>query len=284
MLEMEKRELRLTEATEAAENERLEYERKKKELTVASEKTRSTLAAQLNDEFQTSKEYVRHLIADLQKEPGIAKAQKVQKELDSLRKELGWLDKASTQTNGSKPRFSSGQLVKVRSLNQRGVLVSIADKKNDGSDAIATVKAGSLNLKVPLSDLEPAGNEIPYEQKTGKSRLQKMATDIRRRGVGSSSEPGTENRQSNQIRVFVRTSSNTLDIRGQRVDEGLANLDQFLNQAMVHETSPVMVIHGHGTGALKSAVRDALASNNALEQYRPGENHEGGDGVTIVEL
>jgi DNA mismatch repair protein MutS2 len=295
MLEMENREQRLNEATEAAERERREYEQKKKELTVASEKTRSTLAAQLNDEFQTSKEYVRHLIADLQKEPGIAKAQKVQKELDSLRKELGWLDKANTPANASKPRFTPGQSVKVRSLNQRGILVSITEKKADGSEAIATVKAGSLNLKVPLSDLELSGGGAgsgsgtgsDHETRPGKSRLQKMTADIKRRGGGSASHQQSSNQHSNhsnQIRVFVRTSSNTLDIRGQRVDEGLSNLDQFLNQAMVHETSPLMVIHGHGTGALKSAVRDALASNNALEQYRPGENHEGGDGVTIVEL
>jgi DNA mismatch repair protein MutS2 len=292
MLEMENRERRLNEATEAAQRERLEYEQKKKELTVASERTRSTLAAQLNDEFQTSKEYVRHLIAELQKEPGIAKAQKVQKELDSLRKELGWLDKANTSAGASKPRFTPGQSVKISSLNQRGILVSIAEKKSDGSEAIATVKAGSLNLKVPVSDLELSGSGngggsgrgSEHESRPGRSRLQKMTADMRKREASSASQHDGAGQHSNQIRVFVRTSNNTLDIRGQRVDEGLANLDQFLNQAMVNETSPLMVIHGHGTGALKSAVRDALASNNALEQYRPGENHEGGDGVTIVEL
>jgi DNA mismatch repair protein MutS2 len=68
------------------------------------------------------------------------------------------------------------------------------------------------------------------------------------------------------------------------VDEALSNLDQFLNQAIVHETSPIMIIHGHGTGALRNAIREALSTNSSLEQFRPGENYEGGDGVTIVEI
>lgn len=283
MSELEKREQLMNEAIQAAERERLDYEQKQKELTVASEKTRFKLAAQLNDEFQTSKEYVRHLIADLQKEPGIAKAQKVQKELDLLRKELGWLDEAKIVGDNSRPRFSPGQEVKVRSLNQRGTLVSIAAKKSDSGDSIAIVKAGSLSLKVPLSDLEPAGKTHEI-QRPRNSRLEKMASDIRRSGARSRSGESSTDRQANQIKVFVRTSTNTLDLRGQRVDEGLANLDQFLNQALVHETSPLMIIHGHGTGALKNAVRESLASNNALQSYRPGENYEGGDGVTIVEL
>ena len=45
-----------------------------------------------------------------------------------------------------------------------------------------------------------------------------------------------------------------------------------------------LIVHGHGTGALKQAIRDYLASSPYIRMFRPGETHEGGDGVTVVEL
>ena len=293
MSSLQKREDELTEALRAAQSEKSELEAQKNELTNNTEKSRVSYAAQLNDEFNYSKEYVRQMIAELQKEPSIAKAQRVQKELDSLRKDLGWMEKNNDATKSAPTKFAPGQTVKVRSLNQRGVLLSVDQPKANRQDAIALVKAGSLSLKVPLSDLEliseAAAQIAGQPQQSHRSKAARAQANSRR---GERSSPGgahglTEvqgSGHSNQIRVFVRTGSNTLDLRGQRVDEALSNLDQFLNQAIVHETSPVMVIHGHGTGALRNAVRDALTSNNALEQFRPGENYEGGDGVTIVEL
>ena len=84
--------------------------------------------------------------------------------------------------------------------------------------------------------------------------------------------------------VFVRTSSNTIDLRGQRVEEAMNNVEQFVDQCMAASISPLMIIHGHGTGAVRTAVRDFLDSSNYASAYRPGEAYEGGDGVTIVEF
>jgi DNA mismatch repair protein MutS2 len=84
--------------------------------------------------------------------------------------------------------------------------------------------------------------------------------------------------------VFVRTESNTLDLRGHRVDEALAKLERFLDQSSLSTSSPVMIIHGHGTGAIKSAVREYLRASNYASTFRPGEVYEGGDGVTVVDL
>ena len=69
-----------------------------------------------------------------------------------------------------------------------------------------------------------------------------------------------------------------------RVDEALSNLDQFLDQSLRHNNTIVRIIHGHGTGALRQAVREALVASPYVTKYQPGQIADGGDGVTIVLL
>ena len=76
----------------------------------------------------------------------------------------------------------------------------------------------------------------------------------------------------------------TKDTRGVRVEEGLDELEVYLDKASLANLSPVTIIHGHGTGALKSAVRDYLSTSPYVAKFRPGENSEGGDGVTIIDI
>ena len=78
--------------------------------------------------------------------------------------------------------------------------------------------------------------------------------------------------------------SNRLDIRGYRVEDALDELEIYLDKASLANLSPVTIIHGHGTGALKSAVRDFLATSPYVAKFRPGEDSEGGDGVSIVDI
>ena len=78
--------------------------------------------------------------------------------------------------------------------------------------------------------------------------------------------------------------SNTLDLRGYRVEDALDELEAFLDKASLVNLTPVSIIHGHGTGALKSAVRDFLSSSPYVAKYRAGENTEGGDGVSVVDI
>ena len=78
--------------------------------------------------------------------------------------------------------------------------------------------------------------------------------------------------------------SNTLDIRGYRVEDALDTLEGWLDEASLANISPVTVIHGHGTGALKSAVRDFLSTSPYVASFRVGNNTEGGDGVSIIDL
>ena len=75
-----------------------------------------------------------------------------------------------------------------------------------------------------------------------------------------------------------------LDLRGERVEEALDNLEVYLDKASLANLSPVYIIHGHGTGALKSAVRDFLSTSPYVAKFRVGEDTEGGDGVSVVDI
>ncbi len=82
-----------------------------------------------------------------------------------------------------------------------------------------------------------------------------------------------------------RTSSTTLDVRGQRVDEAITNVERFLDESLLLGHDAVFIVHGHGTGALRAGLRARLAAGlPAVKLARPGEPNEGGDGVTVILL
>jgi DNA mismatch repair protein MutS2 len=85
-------------------------------------------------------------------------------------------------------------------------------------------------------------------------------------------------------RASARTPSTTLDVRGQRVEEALGGLDRWLDEALLLNHDAVFIVHGHGTGVLRSAIREHVARHPAVKRARPGEPNEGGDGVTVCLL
>jgi DNA mismatch repair protein MutS2 len=82
----------------------------------------------------------------------------------------------------------------------------------------------------------------------------------------------------------ARTISDTLDIRGARVDEALEAVDRYVDDAVLAGLAAVTIVHGVGTGALRDAVRRHAAEQPAVRGARPGGRGEGGDGATILEL
>jgi DNA mismatch repair protein MutS2 len=82
----------------------------------------------------------------------------------------------------------------------------------------------------------------------------------------------------------VRVPSNTLDVRGARVAEGLEALDRFLDDAVIRGADAVFVLHGHGTGALKAAIRKALADSHYVDSCAPALPEQGGDAFTVAVL
>ncbi len=82
----------------------------------------------------------------------------------------------------------------------------------------------------------------------------------------------------------LQTSDNTVDLRGLRAHEVVPMAEQFLDRCVGSGLRVAFLIHGHGTGALRQTLREALARSSYVERHRPGEPREGGDGVTVVWL
>ncbi|MBN1495335.1 MAG: Smr/MutS family protein, partial [Spirochaetes bacterium] len=91
-------------------------------------------------------------------------------------------------------------------------------------------------------------------------------------------------RADGEIPPVIQTAYNTIDLRGRRVEDGLRVMERDLDRMVRAGIDAAVVIHGHGTGAMKEAVRANLRHSPYAAGQRPGESGEGGDGVTVVLL
>jgi len=142
-----------------------------------------------------------------------------------------------------------GSPVQVDGVSEPGTLLGIDDR------GIAEVASGPLRLRVPRASLRPA------------PRLEAPIRSTRTVVQGAAQNVPLQ-----------------LDLRGARADEALAELDRYLNSAAVAGYDRVRVVHGKGTGALRNAVREVLASHPLVRESAPASASEGGDGATIVRL
>lgn len=143
----------------------------------------------------------------------------------------------------------------LKELNQPVILLSLPDKNR-----YASVQMGNIKTKIKCEKLAPYDEKYERKQNIYKPKsfesFELRKTDI----------------------------SNTLDLRGYKVEEALDSLEFYLDKASLANLASVTVIHGHGTGALKSAVRDFLTTSPYVAKFRPGNDSEGGDGVSIIDV
>jgi DNA mismatch repair protein MutS2 len=95
---------------------------------------------------------------------------------------------------------------------------------------------------------------------------------------------GKKNR--GRTRVIMRTLphdiSDELDLHGYKVEEALLQLDFYLDKAYLYGVSPLRIIHGHGLGLLRKAIRQHLQNHPLVKHFKPASQADGGDGVTLV--
>ncbi|HUS66441.1 MAG TPA: Smr/MutS family protein, partial [Kofleriaceae bacterium] len=133
------------------------------------------------------------------------------------------------------------------------------------------VQAGPLKVTVPLSEvriLSPGAKPAP--QPSARARRGHNAFDE----ASSAATPGAS----------VRGHYPSLKLVGERLDAAVALAEKFLDDALRSGQDGVMLIHGHGTGALRDGLRSHLQGFPGVTEVRPGSNDEGGDGVTVVVL
>jgi DNA mismatch repair protein MutS2 len=153
-----------------------------------------------------------------------------------------------------------GSKVQVISLNTQGVVTSLGDEE-------AEVQVGMLRIRARLSDLTLPGQALPAVV----SKVKKAAA-VKSEAVAASQPLPAE------------TPRMEIDLRGQRVDDALDALANYLDSAFLSGMPFVRIIHGKGTGKLRLSVREALSHHPHVKSFESGGEKEGGDGVTVAKL
>ena len=148
-----------------------------------------------------------------------------------------------------------GQEVLIAELNQLATVTARPDR-----NGMVEVRAGIMKTKVPLSGLC-----VPDKMDKRPAR-----------------EP---RRSSTRVQLDKsRKASMEINLLGYTVDEALAEVDKFLDSGMLRGQQTLYIIHGNGTGALRTAIQKHLRTHKAVKSLRPGRYGEGENGVTVVEL
>ena len=260
------------------ENERLEIARYKEEIKTLKaqlesrqeklDAQRDRILRQANEEahkvLEEAKEYADQTMKLFHKfQKNNVDTSAVERERQELRKRMNKAEKnMSDRQETKKPKklltakdIRPGDSVKVLSMNLKGTVGSRPDSKG-----FLFVQMGIIRSKVHLSDLELVDEPVittPSLQKTGAGKIR----------MSKSASVSTE-----------------INLLGRTVDEAIAELDKYLDDAYIAHLKSVRVVHGKGTGALRKGIHDYLRRQKHVSSFRPGEFGEGDAGVTIVDF
>ena len=244
-------------ALESAEKKRDELIKKgEQELEDARRRAHDLMQNVQNEAYALTDE-LRHI----QKDEKTSAAQRAVRAREIARKDTETLLKKTD----SKPKparefvplkeVQIGQEVLIAELNQLATVTARPDR-----NGMVEVRAGIMKTKVPLSGLC-----VPDKMDKRPAR-----------------EP---RRSSTRVQLDKsRKASMEINLLGYTVDEALAEVDKFLDSGMLRGQQTLYIIHGNGTGALRTAIQKHLRTHKAVKSFRPGRYGEGENGVTVVEL
>lgn len=139
-----------------------------------------------------------------------------------------------------------GSRVYIKSLGYDGIVTRIENNNNR-----VRILTGAFEAEVSLSDIEaPRGISV----------------------------------KTFQERAPEESVEESINLSGMRIEDALSRLEPYLNHASLGGLHEVKIIHGHGTGRLKKAIREYLKGHPLIDTFRPGTDEEGGDGITIVRM
>jgi DNA mismatch repair protein MutS2 len=209
----------------------------------------------LNAELGEARQKARELVRDMQQQP--KKAAEAGAALKRLEEAAAARKKALARKQQEDAAITPGCRVFVHYLMREADVLEVYPDSGKVLLAMGHVK---LNIDVSEIDVVVAGQRVKGSLAGKRSAATARQTET------------------------PMASSNTLDIRGFRVDDALEAVDRFLDQLYQLESDCAFVMHGHGTGVLKKALRNHLRTSPYVSSFEAAAYDEGGDGVTRVRL
>ena len=240
------------------ETEKIKTELEKEKKKLEDEKTllRQKAREDARRMVQETRQDMEKLIVQLRSIENIDQKQlerAVQSSRDAMRKTEERLYEQAVQrdTAGEAPaKVHPGERVKLITLGQEATVLKPADGKGE-----VLVQAGVMKLSIPLNDIRPVEQKKKPAQTAAK--------------VSISQDRG---------------SALSIDLRGSMVDDACLELDRFIDNALITGVHEFYVVHGKGTGALRSGVQQYLKNHPRVKTFRIGAYGEGDAGVTVVTL
>jgi DNA mismatch repair protein MutS2 len=266
MLEdLQQKQRRLTEDLATASAARAQAEQAAKESAEIAERLRSGEHEQrkgtkrkLADDLMRARAQVQAIMDELKADRTVVKAKTAKQKLVELEARVSAALSTPVETVPI-DSMAAGGLVEIAGLGAEGVLLEAPQGKKR-----VRVRVGEKEMSVSTGSLVGlAGQDAALKQTPPLS-------------TGSIARTRSS--------VPVGDTLVALDLRGRTADEALDMTVAALDRAALGDTALIRIIHGHGTGRLKTVVRDYLRGSPYVRSFRPGDRAEGGDGVTIVEM
>lgn len=246
------------ELKENSANLEKEYEKKLSELKKDKKKTVKSVKDKLENELEITKNEIKEILSEIRQEKSEKIARRsyarLAKQEKQFRDDLNKFDEAEKYDELNWEKVHAGDKVLLKELHQPVTILAMPDKNDNVFVQMGLIKTKIKKEKLAIFDEKFIAKPVIRFQPKNSFELQK------------------------------RDMSNTLDLRGYRVEEALDSLEFFLDKASLVNLTPLYIIHGHGTGALKSAVQDFLSTSPYVAKYRFGEPSEGSDGVSVVDI
>ncbi len=266
MADLQRKQRQLADDREQTQRARREAEQAAREAQVlrvqleqAEQEARRGLKKKIGEQFQRARAEVQATVDSLKREQKLIKVKETKERLRELetktRQEL-----APPSEPIPIERLAVGDTVEITGLGMTGTLLELPQGKKR-----VRVKVGEGEILATVSNLVGIAGEPhsgPPQPTTTASSLHRGMTST---GLGLDEQT-------------------VVDVRGQAVDEALDQVVAALDRATLDGAPFLRVIHGHGTGRLKSALREYLKSSPYVAEFRPGDRAEGGDGVTVAKL
>jgi len=263
---LQQTQMKLTQTLKESETVKSEYEALKQEYETSLEalkKDKKKAIKIIKDKFDREILSVKAEIKDITDELRREKSEKIARRSYSrvaqteqkFKENLAQYDEKQQYKEIVWDEVKIGDKLILKEHHQPVEVISLPDKNNS-----LTVQTGNIKIKIKKDKL------APYDSKYIKKENVYKPNSV-------------NNFELRRINV-----SSTLDLRGYKAEEALDELENYLDKASLANLACVTIIHGHGTGVLKSVVRDFLSTSPYVAKYRPGESAEGGDGVCIVDV